>query len=145
MSKENYYEVLGVKRDATEGEIRKAYLTLSLKWHPDKNPTNKEQAEEKFKKISEAYETLFYTEKKAKYDLAQSSTTPIENFILDVQENFFQLYEYMESIFCCGIPKDEPAPATSHPQNEDDIPKANIDNSRYSQISKRSYSTMRIR
>lgn len=63
----DYYEVLGVDRDAAPEEIKKAYRSLAVQYHPDKNPGNKE-AEEKFKKISEAYEVLSDTGKRAKYD-----------------------------------------------------------------------------
>ena len=54
----NYYEVLGIPREANVAEIKKAYRTLALKWHPDKNPDKKEEAEIRFKEISEAYEVL---------------------------------------------------------------------------------------
>ena len=67
MSKKDYYEILGVKKDASSDEIKKAYRTLAKNWHPDKNQDNKE-AEEKFKEISEAYEHLSNNDKKAKYD-----------------------------------------------------------------------------
>ncbi|MCB1236555.1 MAG: molecular chaperone DnaJ [Verrucomicrobiae bacterium] len=67
MAKRDYYEVLGVARDASEGEIKKAYRKLAVQFHPDKNPDNKE-AEEKFKEIGEAYEILGDSEKKAAYD-----------------------------------------------------------------------------
>lgn len=53
----NHYEILEVKKDATEQEIKKSYRKLSLKWHPDKNQGSKE-AEEKFKEISKAYQIL---------------------------------------------------------------------------------------
>ena len=56
--KEDYYAILGIKKNATEAEIKKAYRKLALKWHPDKNPNNREEAEEKFKKINEAYSVL---------------------------------------------------------------------------------------
>ena len=57
MNEKDYYEILGVSKDATEEEIRQAYRRLALKYHPDRNPNNK-QAEEKFKEIVEAYEVL---------------------------------------------------------------------------------------
>lgn len=67
MSKRDYYEVLGVQRNATEQELKKAYRQMALKYHPDKNPGNKE-AEDKFKEAAEAYEVLSDPQKKAKYD-----------------------------------------------------------------------------
>ena len=66
--KEDYYEILGIKKDATEAEIKKAYRKLALKWHPDKNPNNREEAEEKFKKINEAYSVLSDKNKRNQYD-----------------------------------------------------------------------------
>jgi molecular chaperone DnaJ len=66
-TKRDYYEVLGVARDASIDDIKKAYRKLALQYHPDKNPGNKE-AEEKFKEISEAYEVLSDTEKRQTYD-----------------------------------------------------------------------------
>ena len=67
MSKRDYYEVLGVNRDAGDDEIKKAYRKLAMKYHPDRNPDNKE-AEEKFKEAKEAYEMLSDPQKKAAYD-----------------------------------------------------------------------------
>lgn len=65
--KKDYYELLGVGRNAGEEEIKKAYRKLALKYHPDRNPGDK-QAEEKFKEISEAYQVLTDSEKRAQYD-----------------------------------------------------------------------------
>lgn len=65
--KKDYYEVLGVSRDSSKDEIKKAYRKLALKYHPDKNPDNLE-AESKFKEVSEAYSILSDTEKRQNYD-----------------------------------------------------------------------------
>jgi DnaJ-class molecular chaperone len=65
---QNYYDILGLSKNATEDEIKKSYKKLVLKWHPDKNPLNKEEAESKFKEISEAYQVLINPEKKDLYD-----------------------------------------------------------------------------
>ncbi|NRA52347.1 MAG: molecular chaperone DnaJ [Phaeodactylibacter sp.] len=67
MAKRDYYEVLGVGKDADGTAIKKAYRKLALKYHPDRNPDDKE-AEEKFKEAAEAYEVLSDDQKKARYD-----------------------------------------------------------------------------
>jgi molecular chaperone DnaJ len=67
MSKRDYYEILGVTKNSTEAEIKKAYRQMALKYHPDKNPNNKE-AEDKFKEAAEAYDVLSTPEKKQRYD-----------------------------------------------------------------------------
>lgn len=67
MVKHDYYEILGVSRNATDEEIKKAYRQMALKYHPDRTPGDKE-AEEKFKEAAEAYEVLKDTEKRSLYD-----------------------------------------------------------------------------
>ncbi|MFC4720839.1 molecular chaperone DnaJ [Geojedonia litorea] len=67
MAKRDYYEILGINKSATAAEIKKAYRKMALKYHPDKNPDDKE-AETKFKEAAEAYEVLSNADKKARYD-----------------------------------------------------------------------------
>ena len=67
MSKRDYYDVLGVSKSANDKEIKKAYRKIAIKYHPDKNPDNK-QAEDKFKEAAEAYEVLSTNEKRQQYD-----------------------------------------------------------------------------
>ena len=67
MAKRDYYEVLGVDKNATPEELKKAYRKLALQYHPDRNPGDKE-AEEKFKEAAEAYDVLSNPDKKARYD-----------------------------------------------------------------------------
>ena len=65
--KQDFYEVLGIGKDASAGEIKKAYRKQAIKYHPDKNPGDQE-AEANFKKAAEAYEVLSDPQKKAQYD-----------------------------------------------------------------------------
>jgi molecular chaperone DnaJ len=67
MAKKDYYEVLGVNKDASEDDVKKAYRKLAMKWHPDRNPDNP-KAEEHFKEAKEAYEILSDSQKRAAYD-----------------------------------------------------------------------------
>lgn len=60
----DYYKTLGVEKNATPEEIKKAYRKMALKWHPDRNPKNKEEAENRFKDIGEAYSILSDAKKK---------------------------------------------------------------------------------
>uniref|UniRef100_A0A3Q1FLK6 DnaJ heat shock protein family (Hsp40) member B6a n=1 Tax=Acanthochromis polyacanthus TaxID=80966 RepID=A0A3Q1FLK6_9TELE len=64
----DYYQILGVRMDASADDLKKAYRKLALRWHPDKNPENKEEAEKKFKELSEAYEVLSDANKRSIYD-----------------------------------------------------------------------------
>lgn len=66
--KRDYYEVLGVSKNATDDELKKAFRKLAKKYHPDANPDNKEEAEKKFKEVNEAYETLSDKQKRQMYD-----------------------------------------------------------------------------
>ena len=65
--KRDYYEVLGVEKGASKDDIKKAYRKMAMKYHPDRNPGDKE-AEEKFKEAAEAYEVLSDDQKRARYD-----------------------------------------------------------------------------
>ena len=67
MAKRDYYEVLGVDKSASDDEIKKAYRKIAIKYHPDRNPNNKE-AEEKFKEAAEAYDVLRDPQKRQQYD-----------------------------------------------------------------------------
>jgi DnaJ-class molecular chaperone len=72
MNYKDYYAILGVPKGAPEKDIKSAYRKLARKWHPDANPTNAREAEEKFKDIQEAYEVLGDPEKRRKYDVLGS-------------------------------------------------------------------------
>lgn len=67
-TKRDYYEVLGVEKTASETDIKSAYRKMALKWHPDKHADNKEEAEQKFKEINEAYQVLSDKQKRQTYD-----------------------------------------------------------------------------
>ena len=68
MSLKDYYQILGVSRHATSENIKKAFRRLALRYHPDRNPDNLKQAEERFKQINEAYEVLSNKQKRRQYD-----------------------------------------------------------------------------
>ena len=86
----DYYKILGIKKDASDGEIKKAYRKLALKWHPDKNPNNREEAEEKFKKINEAYSVLSDKNKRRQYDMGGDFNFDFGSFNADdILKDFF--------------------------------------------------------
>ncbi len=89
MAKKDYYEILGVSRDATLEEIKRAYRKLAMEYHPDRNPGNKE-AEEKFKEITEAYQILSDPEKRKRYDMYGHSGISESDYIhfTDVHDIF---------------------------------------------------------
>jgi len=66
--KADYYDLLGVSKDASDAELKKAYRKQALEWHPDKHPDNKEAAEKRFKEINQAYQILSDKDKRAAYD-----------------------------------------------------------------------------
>lgn len=74
MEYKDYYKILGINRNASEDEIKRAYRKLALKYHPDRNPNNK-QAEERFKEVNEAYQVLGDPQKRARYDQLGESYT----------------------------------------------------------------------
>lgn len=65
---EDYYEILEIDKNASDADIKKAYRKLAIKWHPDKNPDNREMAVEMFKKVGEAYSVLSDANKRVIYD-----------------------------------------------------------------------------
>ncbi len=77
MAKRDFYEILGVAKNASDDDIRKAYRKLAMKYHPDRNPDSKE-AEDKFKEVKEAYEMLSDAEKRARADFVIPTDVPLE-------------------------------------------------------------------
>lgn len=77
--RKDFYKIIGVDKDASENDIKKAYRKLAIVHHPDKNPDD-EDAEKRFKEIGEAYETLSDPEKRARYDSGEDLIDPSEMF-----------------------------------------------------------------
>ncbi len=94
----DYYEVLEVDRNASFEEIKKAYRKLALKYHPDRNPGNKE-AEEKFKLINEAYQVLSDEEKRALYDRYGKAGLENQGFSGFEQSSYDDIMDFFESVF----------------------------------------------
>ncbi len=107
MAKRDYYEILGVTKTSTPEEIKKAYRVLALKYHPDRNPDNKE-AENSFKEATEAYEVLSDKEKRARYDqlghegMGQGHGPNQYDDMGDIFENFSDIFE---NLFGAGGPQ----------------------------------------
>ena len=96
MAKRDYYEVLGVDKSASADEIKKAYRKMAIKYHPDKNPGDKE-AEEKFKEAAEAYSVLSDADKKAKYD--QFGHAGVDGAGPDFSGGFGNLNDILNDLF----------------------------------------------
>ena len=96
MAKRDYYEVLGVEKNASADEIKKAYRKMAIKYHPDKNPGDKE-AEEKFKEAAEAYSVLSDADKKARYD--QFGHSGVEGAGPDFSGGFGNLNDILNDLF----------------------------------------------
>ena len=85
----DYYKILNIDKTANKEQIKTAYKKLALQYHPDKNPTNKEEAENKFKEISEAYQILGDSQKKINYDNGNNITIN-QNNPFDIFNNIFK-------------------------------------------------------
>ena len=93
-NKRDYYEVLGIDRQASEQTIKSAYRRLALQHHPDRNPENKEEAEEKFKEITEAYSVLADSQKRAAYDqFGHAGVGPTGGWSPDFSSTIFADFE----------------------------------------------------
>ena len=101
MAKRDYYEILEISRNASQEEIKKAYRKAALKWHPDRNPNNKE-AEEKFKEAAEAYEVLGDENKRRRYDqFGHEGLRAGSDF--HTYTNFDDVFRHFSDIFGGGI------------------------------------------
>ena len=95
-SRNDYYEILGVSREATSEQIKSAYRKAALQWHPDRNPENKAAAEEKFREASEAYSVLSDPQKRAAYD--RYGHAGVSGQAFDVGD-FGSIFEQFQDIF----------------------------------------------
>jgi curved DNA-binding protein CbpA len=79
----DYYQVLGISKDVSHEEIKKAFRGLALRYHPDRNPQSQKQAEEKFKEINEAYQVLGDEHKRRQYDYLIALTQYRQKFVTE--------------------------------------------------------------
>lgn len=99
MVKKDYYKILGISRNSSNEEIKKAYRKLAIKYHPDKNPNNKKEAEEMFKEAAEAYEVLGNKEKRQRYDqfghagVSGGNNNPGGMSMEDIFSNFGDIFD----------------------------------------------------
>ncbi|CAJ0934985.1 unnamed protein product [Ranitomeya imitator] len=120
----DYYEILGVPRNATQDDIKRAYRKLALKWHPDKNPDSKELAEKKFKDIAEAYEVLS--------DESSGSNSRYQGFTYtfrspeEVFREFFGSRDPFSDFFGPGLVSDEMRHTHSSPFFTDIFPGSRV-------------------
>jgi DnaJ family protein B protein 6 len=94
--KKGYYKLLGIPSSATQEEINRAYKKQALKWHPDRNPNQKNDATEKFKQIAEAYEILSDEKKRREYDMYGNNNNI---YFEDPMKMFRKHFDMMNSIF----------------------------------------------
>lgn len=124
MAKKDYYEILGVPRDATQEDIRKAFRKLALKWHPDRNKSP--EAEEKFKEINEAYTALSNPEKRKQYDRFGHDTQtnpdermrPNDSFYDLIREHFGNRFGGVRTVPHAEVFGDMFNPEFTHPSGE---------------------------
>jgi len=99
-----YYQTLNIPMNASSSEIKKAYKSLAVKWHPDKNPGNAEEATEQFKKIAEAYDVLGNEEKRRAYDSndffeGNFSSSPTPGFHQNQEESVRRAFDMFNHFF----------------------------------------------
>ena len=96
MTKKDYYEILEISRDASDGEIKSSFRKLAMKYHPDRNPGDK-QAEERFKELAEAYEVLSDSNKKQRYD--QFGHAGVDSTGFHGFDNINDIFSHFSDIF----------------------------------------------